>query len=461
MANPLLLRADVERLSLTVPPLALPGRFVCPAAAQAVAVVASFGWPSRTGGRLEALAESFAAVGIATLTFDPYTPAENEDRANRFDIPRMAERVQMAAQFTREIPAVADAPLMLFGLGTAAAACLHASVVLGERVAAIASVAGRPDLARDALPRVKAPTLCFAGTQDEAVLDFNRAAVARLGCEKELRQMKGGSALIDDAATLAQIANETAAWFLRAARAAPRAAAPSQAQSSPPMPLVPSQGFADRAEAGRLLGLRLLDVSAARPRIFALPTEALQVAAEVARTLNAPLDMLATRIIAATGDAAAPIAAIAESSPPEIVLDEAALRAAPVAQSEIAERARVELSEIERQIGVYREGRALSPLDGATAVLVDDGATPGIALRAALAVLARLGASTRILAVPELSTATWTMVEASLDRIVALGEPRERAFETVTSLYRLNEPTDEAGKRALLERSSAAGATHA
>lgn len=430
---------DLERLALAVPPLGLAGRFICPRAPQAVVVLAHSGLRTPIDSRFEALAERWAGSGIATLVFDPFTAAEFGDRANRYDVPRMAERVVMAARFVRDIPIVADLPLMLFGSGTAAAACLQAAVALGGRVAAIASCAGRPDLARDALPQVKAPTLCFASTTDEAVLDFNRAAVARLDGEKELRQMRGPPALIDDAAVLAQIANESAAWFLRAAGTAARAS----------LSLVPDTGFADRAEAGRLLALRLLGFGAKPVRVFAPPSDALFVAAEIARTLKAPLDILAVRTIPAPADAAVTIGAIAEGTPPEIALDAAAIRGLNLAQADIAAAVRSERDGIVRLQSVFREGRPLPTLGAEIALLVDDGETPAVAIEACLAALARAGAATRVLAMPRLPASLAQRLADQPVATVSLGEGGEAEG---SSLYRSGGRSGEDERLALIER---------
>jgi putative phosphoribosyl transferase len=84
---------------------------------------------------------------------------------------------------------------------------------MGEKIGAVVSRGGRPDLAGDALPLVKAPTLLIVGGHDETVIELNQDAYARLRCEKELRVIPGATHLFEEPGALEQVADFAATWF--------------------------------------------------------------------------------------------------------------------------------------------------------------------------------------------------------------------------------------------------------
>jgi putative phosphoribosyl transferase len=81
-------------------------------------------------------------------------------------------------------------------------------------VAAVVSRGGRPDLAAEYLPRVKAPTLLIVGGNDREVLQLNRAALAELRCEKELSVVAGATHLFPEPGALDEVAKRTTDWYL-------------------------------------------------------------------------------------------------------------------------------------------------------------------------------------------------------------------------------------------------------
>ncbi len=197
------------------------------------------------------------------------------------------------------------------------------------------------------------------------------------------------------------------------------------------MNLVP---FTDRRAAGRALGRALVERRLARPVVvLALPRGGVPVAAEVARALHAPLDLLLVRKIGAPWQPELAVAAVAEGDPPEVVVDEPVRAATRVQRGWIERQAALELREIERRRDVYRGARALEPLGGATVVLVDDGIATGTTVRAALAALRRRGAARVVLAVPVAPTDTLARLRGEVDEIVCLARPEP--FDAVGSHY--------------------------
>lgn len=192
--------------------------------------------------------------------------------------------------------------------------------------------------------------------------------------------------------------------------------------------------FANRAEAGRLLGRRLQAEPLQGPLVIvALPRGGVPVAVEVARCLDAPLDLLIVRKIGAPWQPELAVAAIVDGTPPVIVIDED-ISAATGADADYVERqADVERREIERRRDAYLHGRAPLALADTTAILVDDGIATGTTVRAALKALHRRGATRVLLAVPVAPHDTLMALRDSCDRIVCLAEPQP--FRAVGAHY--------------------------
>jgi putative phosphoribosyl transferase len=185
-----------------------------------------------------------------------------------------------------------------------------------------------------------------------------------------------------------------------------------------------SRRFADRAEAGRALARRL----AAMPRegrvvVLALPRGGVPIGAEVARALDAPLDLLLVRKIGAPWQPELAVAAIVDGDPPDIVIDEETSAMSGVDRGYIEAQAQLELQEIERRRRVYLAGRAPVPVEGATVIVVDDGVATGTTVRAALKALRRRHPARLVLAVPVAPSDTLAALSAEVDEIICLEQP--------------------------------------
>lgn len=223
-------RKDVE---IPVAAGLLHGTLEIPAGAFGVVVFAHGSGSGRLSPRNNAVARSFRDRGLGTLLFDLLTEEEEvidaRTRHLRFDIDLLGERLAHVTDW------VADTrlPIGLFGSSTGAAAALVAAAARPKLAAAVVSRGGRPDLAGDALPRVRAPALLLVGALDREVLELNRDAFARLGCEKRLDVVAGASHLFEEPGKLEEVAALAADWFvdhLRAAREARGAARPGPAR---------------------------------------------------------------------------------------------------------------------------------------------------------------------------------------------------------------------------------------
>jgi dienelactone hydrolase len=147
--------------------------------------------------------------------FDLLTSAEEADRANIFNISLLANRLLDAVRWLDGQPVIANLPLGLFGASTGAAAALVAAEKLPHRVGAVVSRGGRPDLAGNALDRVRAPTLLVVGGADFGVIELNEQAFARLREPKALEIVPGASHLFPEPGALEAVIGHAARWFDR------------------------------------------------------------------------------------------------------------------------------------------------------------------------------------------------------------------------------------------------------
>lgn len=168
---------------------------------------------SRLSPRNTHVAHQLNSRGLATLLFDLLTEQEAAYRANVFDIPLLGTRVAEAVRWARESAETASLGVGLFGSSTGAAAALVAAAEAPDDVGAVVSRGGRPDLAGDYLPSVRAPTLLIVGGADYGVIKLNEQALDLLTCEKRLEIIPGATHLFEERGTLDQVVDLTGRWF--------------------------------------------------------------------------------------------------------------------------------------------------------------------------------------------------------------------------------------------------------
>lgn len=198
-----------------IPPMGLAGTLQVPKGAYALVVFAHGSGSSRLSPRNRAVAGALNRHGIATLLFDLLTPAEEANRANVFDIPLLADRLTDAVRWLDGQASVARLPLGLFGASTGAAAALAVAARLPDRIDAVVSRGGRPDLADRALEEVRAPTLLIVGGADVGVIELNQQALARLRGAKALEIVPGASHLFPEPGALEAVIGHANRWFER------------------------------------------------------------------------------------------------------------------------------------------------------------------------------------------------------------------------------------------------------
>lgn len=198
--------------------VALQGLVCVPDGARGIVVFAHGSGSSRLSPRNQDVANILQRAGLATLLFDLLTGEEHAHDAitaeYRFNIPLLGRRLSGALDWLRKQPALAPLRVGLFGASTGAAAALCAAAERPGEVHAVVSRGGRPDLARDALPLVKAPTLLIVGELDTEVIRLNQLAAAQLLCEHETVIVPGATHLFEEPGKLDEAARLATGWFL-------------------------------------------------------------------------------------------------------------------------------------------------------------------------------------------------------------------------------------------------------
>ena len=198
----------------------LHGDLAVPAGPVGLVLFAHGSGSSRLSSRNRQVAASLQQAGLATLLFDLLTQDEEavdiHTRHYRFDIPLLAQRMERATAWIDTLPGLRELPLGFFGASTGSAAALIAAARLGDRVRAVVSRGGRPDLAGpETLAAVLAPTLLLVGGDDTEVITLNRQAFEHLRCTKDLVIVPGATHLFEEPGTLERVCELAAGWFRR------------------------------------------------------------------------------------------------------------------------------------------------------------------------------------------------------------------------------------------------------
>ena len=213
--------------------------------------------------------------------------------------------------------------------------------------------------------------------------------------------------------------------------------------------------FPDRAEAGRVLGLKLAKYAgAADVIVLGLPRGGVPVAYEVAQALRVPLDVFIVRKLGVPGFEELAVGAIASGG--VRVLNEEVANALPNADEIIEAVTQRESVELERREHEYRDGRPAPELQNKTVILIDDGLATGATMRAAVAALRQRGAAKIVVAVPVGPPDTCKEFEEVADEVVCASAPE--FFQAVGQYYEdFSQTSDDEVRELLAKAASAAG----
>lgn len=195
----------------------LDGLLSVPVAARGVVLFAHGSGSGRASPRNALVAHALEDAGLATLLIDLLTVDEQREDARtgllRFDIDLLGARVLGTSQWLRSRPVSSALALGYFGASTGAAAALHAASELHD-VFAVVSRGGRPDLARDSLKGVRAPSLLIVGGDDVPIIPLNHEACQMLGSIAQLVVIPGATHLFEEPGAMEEVARLASDWFV-------------------------------------------------------------------------------------------------------------------------------------------------------------------------------------------------------------------------------------------------------
>ena len=172
---------------------------------------------SRHSPRNQFVARTLNRAALGTLLFDLLTQDEESidmyTREHRFNISLLAERLVLAVNWAKRQEQTRDLRVGYFGSSTGGGAALVAAAEIPGDVGAVVSRGGRPDLAGNALPKVRAPTLLIVGGNDDIVIALNEMARDRMRCEVKLELVPGATHLFEEPGALEKVAKLASDWF--------------------------------------------------------------------------------------------------------------------------------------------------------------------------------------------------------------------------------------------------------
>ena len=168
---------------------------------------------SRKSPRNQLVASELNKMGLSTLLFDLLSEEESQNRANVFNIPLLARRLNLATETVARMSETENLPIGFFGASTGAGAALMAATQSAQKIFAVVSRGGRPDLAGDSLQNVMAPTLLIVGGNDEPTLTLNRQAATKIKSCK-LIIVPGATHLFEEEGAMSEVVEHASAWFL-------------------------------------------------------------------------------------------------------------------------------------------------------------------------------------------------------------------------------------------------------
>lgn len=195
----------------------LEGSLAIPRDAGGIVLFAHGSGSSRHSPRNRYVAATLQESRLATLLLDLLTPEEEavdlRTRHLRFDIDLLAQRLVSTTDWLARERDTRNLAVGYFGASTGGGAALVAAAQRPDLVRAVVSRGGRPDLAGDALPHVRAPTLLIVGGNDVPVIEMNESAMARMRAEVRLEIVAGATHLFEEPGKLEEVARLARDWL--------------------------------------------------------------------------------------------------------------------------------------------------------------------------------------------------------------------------------------------------------
>jgi dienelactone hydrolase len=193
----------------------LEGALEIPEGAKGIVLFAHGSGSSRHSPRNNYVARILRNNGLGTLLLDLLTPDEDLNYEMRFNIDLLAERLLAATKWLMEEDEAKRLNVGYFGASTGAAAAIETAAAMGNKVSAVVSRGGRPDLAWPYLDSIKAPTLLIVGGYDDVVIGLNEKAFMEINAVKKMEIVPGATHLFEEPGTLEAVAGLASAWFVK------------------------------------------------------------------------------------------------------------------------------------------------------------------------------------------------------------------------------------------------------
>jgi putative phosphoribosyl transferase len=205
---------SIKNYQIPCEKILLPGILTIPSNAESVVVFAHGSGSGRLSKRNQYVANVLQNAGVATFQFDLLNETEAVDEKKVFDIDLLAKRLGVVSEWLNHQPATCSFSIGCFGASTGGGAALVAAARNPNLIRAVVSRGGRPDLAKDELDFVIAPTLLIVGENDTSVIAMNSMAFAKLHCEKKMVIIKGATHLFPELGALEEVAVLAKDWFV-------------------------------------------------------------------------------------------------------------------------------------------------------------------------------------------------------------------------------------------------------
>lgn len=199
----------------------LSGNLIIPFDAKGIVIFVHGSGSSRFSPRNKFVAKKFHENNFATLLFDLLTQKEEDEERwtahLRFNISLLSNRLIDVTNWIIQNPITENLNIGYFGASTGAAAALVAVEHSNNKVKAIVSRGGRPDLAENVLPKVNTPTLLIVGERDTEVIKLNKEVLENLrqAKEKKLIIIPKATHLFEEPGTLEEVSIHALEWFTK------------------------------------------------------------------------------------------------------------------------------------------------------------------------------------------------------------------------------------------------------
>ena len=193
----------------------LEGNLVIPDKAVGLVIFSHGSGSSRFRPRNNFVAEQLQRKKLGTFLLDLLTEQEEGIYSQRFNIELLSDRLEHATLSLLKLPQIKGLPIGYFGANTGTASALAAASVLQNKIHAIVSRGGRPDLVMDRLYLMHTPILFIVGDHDEEVLGLNRKAFEKCSGIKSLKVVKGATHLFEEPGAMEEVARLSAEWFIK------------------------------------------------------------------------------------------------------------------------------------------------------------------------------------------------------------------------------------------------------